>query len=130
MLFRSLNQLQYDLLYGERYAYNGTNPYPASELVMGVEETSVTSVWPSTATGYITVNGKNFTRWSRIYVNGEKVSTYYVNSSRLRLNAADIKDGDTVTVCQVGSSNTIFRSSNEFIYDDPYADSTESTIIE
>ncbi len=125
-----LNQLQYDLLYGERYAYNGTNPYPASELVMGVEETSVTSVWPSTATGYITVNGKNFTRWSRIYVNGEKVSTYYVNSSRLRLNAADIKDGDTVTVCQVGSSNTIFRSSNEFIYDDPYADSTESTIIE
>lgn len=127
---KGLNHLQYDLLYGNRYAYNGENPYPATELVMGVEETSILNVWPSTYTGYVTVSGRNFTRWSRIYVNGEKMSTYYVNGSRLRLNAEDVKDGDVITVCQVGSSNTIFRSSNDYIYSDPNADSTETPILE
>lgn len=125
-----LNHLQYDLLYGDRYAYNGTDPYPATDLVMGVEETSVLNIWPSTYTGYVTVSGKNFTRWSKIYVNGEKVSTYYVNGSRLRLSAEDIKNGDTVTVCQVGSSDTIFRSSNDYIYIDPNAENTEIPITE
>ncbi len=125
-----LNQLQYDLLYGERYAYNGTNPYPATELVMGVEETSISNVRPSSFAGYVTVSGENFTRWSRIYVNGEKVPSYYVNSTSLRLSAEDISDGDTVTVCQVGSSNTIFRSTNDYIYDDPNADSTEVPLME
>ena len=127
---KELNHLQYDLLYGERYAYGGTDPYPATDLVMGVEETAILNVWPSTVTDYVTVSGKNFTRWSRVYVNGEKVPSYYVNSSRLRINSADIKDGDVVTVCQVGSSNTIFRSTNEYVYDNPNADSTEASLME
>lgn len=125
-----MNHLQYDLLYGKRYAYNNTNPYPATDLVMGVEETSIFNVFPSSLTGYVTINGKNFTRWSRVYVNGEKVPFYFINSSRLRLSSADIKNGDVVTVCQVGSSNTIFRSTNEYVYIDPNADSTETPLME
>lgn len=113
-----LNNLQYDLLYGERYAYNGTNPYPATELVMGVEDTSITNIWASPLSKYATISGKNFTKWSKIYVNGEKVPTVYVNSSRLRLNAEDIKSGDVVVVNQMGSSNTVFRSTPEYVYDD------------
>ena len=31
----------------------------------------------------------------------------------------DIEDGDTVKVCQLGSNDTIFRSSNEITYADP-----------
>lgn len=127
---KELNHLQYDLLYGERYAYNGTDPYPATDLVMGVEETAIINMWPSTVTDYVTVNGKHFTRWSRVYINGEKVPSYYVNSSRLRIRSADIKDGDVVTVCQVGSGNTIFRSTNEYVYDDPNGDSTEIPLME
>lgn len=111
-----LNQLQYDLLYGERYAYNGQNPYPATNLVMGIDDTSIINMWASNELGYVTVSGKNFTKWSKIYVNGEKVPTTYVNSSRLRLKLDDIKANDTVVVNQMGSNNTIFRSSNEYIY--------------
>lgn len=125
-----LNHLQYDLLYGERYAYGGTNPYPASDLVMGVEETSIAGVWPSAYKGYVSVSGRNFTRWSKIYVNGEKMPTTYVNASRLRINAEYLSDGDIITVCQVGSSNTVFRSTQEYVYNDPDADSTESSIFE
>jgi len=125
-----LNHLQYDLLYGERYAYNGEDLYPASELVMGVEDTDIKHVIPSGDGAYVTVIGKNFTRWSRVYVNGEKVPTIYINGSRLRLYAEDISDGDSVVVNQLGSSDTIFRSSPEYIYDDPYADSTEMELSE
>ncbi len=126
-----LNHLQYDLLYGERYAYNGEDLYPASDLVMGVEDTKITNIFPSHYAGYVTINGENFTRWSRIYVNDEKVTTIYVNGSQLRLYADDIEDGDTVVVNQLGSSNTVFRSTPEFIYDVPNAlDGTESGITE
>lgn len=125
-----LNNLQYDLLYGERYAYHGTDPYPASELTMGVEDTSIVNIWPSVQNGYVTISGKNFTRWSKVFVNGEKISTTFVSSSRLRINIDDIKDGDTVVVNQMGSSNTVFRSTNEVIYDDPNAESTELEVTE
>ena len=37
-----------------------------------------------------------------------------------------MKDGDTVVVCQVGSSSTIFRCSNETIYEDVNVETTET----
>ena len=38
--------LQYDILYGKRYCYNGDkDPYPASDLVMGIDETSIDRTW-------------------------------------------------------------------------------------
>lgn len=117
-----LNQLQYDLLYGERYAYNGKDLYPASDLVMGVEDTSIVNIWASPLSEYVTISGKNFTKWSKIYVNGKKVDTAFVSGSRLRMKAEDIKDGDVVVVNQMGSSNTVFRSTPEYIYDDPNAE--------
>lgn len=124
-----LNHLQYDLLYGERYAYNGENPYPATELVMGVEETAIQEVRPSSYEGYVTLSGENFTRWSRIFVNGEKVPTFYINGSKLRMYAGDIEDGDTVVVNQMGSSDTVFRSTQEYIYVNPDVNCTENELI-
>ncbi len=120
-----LNRLQYDLLYGERYAYNGTEPYPASDLVMGVEETSIAGIYPSSFAGYVSVSGTNFTRWSKVYVNGEKVPTYYVNGSRLRVPEEYIADGDTVVVNQMGSGDSVFRSTPEYFYNDPNTQNTE-----
>ncbi len=125
-----LNHLQYDLLYGDRHAYHGEDLYPASDLVMGVEDTSIVNMWRTGTSDYITLSGQNFTRWSKIYVNGVKVPTIYISSSRLRMNAKDVKDGDTVVVNQMGSGNSIFRSTPEFIYDDPYAESTETQPME
>jgi len=111
-----LNNLQYDLLYGSRYAYDGADLYPATELEMGVEDTGISDIWPSPANGYATVIGKNFTRWSKVFVNGEKVDTVFVNSSRLRILLENVKEGDIITVNQMGSGNTVFRSSNDFVY--------------
>ncbi|MBR4026484.1 MAG: hypothetical protein IKJ01_02850, partial [Lachnospiraceae bacterium] len=51
-----------------------------------------------------------------VYVNGEKVSTTYIDGNTLSIKAEEISEGDTIVVNQLGSSNTIFRSSNEYIF--------------
>ncbi len=108
-----LEMLQYDLLYGERYAYGGEDLYPASDLIMGTQDVVIDQLME--IDDYCYVIGENFTKWSKIYVDDEKVSTTYYSSTMLRFNKEKLKlsEGDhSVVVNQVGSSNTIFRSSN------------------
>ena len=122
-----LDLLQYDLLYGKRYSYNEADLYPASDLVMGIDKVTVTSAAESSTGDRVYVYGSNFTNWSKVYVNGEKVNTSYLSASMLSIDRADVEDGDTITVCQVGSSDTIFRTSeNEVTFHSEGAGSTES----
>lgn len=115
-----LDLLQYDILYGQRYCYNGTDPYPASDLVMGIDKVSITNVADSSMGDKVYIYGHNFTNWSKVYVNDSKVTTTYLSSGMLTIDKSDISDGDVITVCQVGSSDTIFRKSeNEYTYVDP-----------
>lgn len=115
-----LDLLQYDILYGERYCYNGTDPYPASDLVMGIDKVSISNVADAPMGDKVYVYGHNFTNWSKVYVNDSKVTTTYFSNGMLAIDKAEVKDGDVITVCQVGSSDTIFRKSeNEYTYVDP-----------
>ena len=41
-----------------------------------------------------------------------------MNNTRLDLKDSELKDGDTIMVAQVGSSNTIFRTSKTYEYKD------------
>lgn len=130
-----IEQLQYDILYGERYCYDGDiNKYPASDIVMGVEDvviTDISSHVDEEGNEWISVKGKNFTNWSRIYINGEKVATTYVSGEELWMKPSKINDGDIVVVNQNCSKNVIFRSSNEFTYVAPVTDTaTEADITE
>ncbi len=130
-----IEQLQYDILYGERYCYDGDiNKYPASDIVMGVEDvviTDISSHVDEEGNEWISVKGKNFTNWSRIYINGEKVATTYVSGEELWMKPSKINDGDIVVVNQNCSKNVIFRSSNEFTYVAPVTDTaTEADISE
>lgn len=112
---RDLENLQYDLLYGNRYAYHGEEPYPASDLVMGIDEVTIKRTWMSTD-GKLMVYGEHFTPWSKVFINGDKVSTTYVSGNYLKINVDKLEEGDILVVNQMGSSNTIFRSSNEYTY--------------
>ncbi len=106
-----LEQLQYDLLYGERYTYDGENPYPPSDLVMDVEDVTITSVQLNSTKDRINVYGRNFTKNTKIFVNGEKVSTSFVTPSMLTTSLKNVSDGDVVTVKITGSKGIILRES-------------------
>lgn len=113
--YEGLENLQYDLLYGKRFAYDGTDKYPATDLVMGIDEVSITRVW-KTSDNKLCIYGENFTPWTKIFVNGEKVSTTFVSSTMLRISADQLENGNILTANIMGSGNTIFRSSNDYSY--------------
>lgn len=125
-----LENLQYDILYGKRYCYNGEDLYPASDLVMGIDDVEITDIRPSAIEDKIYIYGKNFTQSSRVFINGEKVSCTQVSTGLLSINKDAISDGDTVVVNQMGSSNTVFRSSNEWTYLDPNVEHETETETE
>ncbi len=117
----NFENLQYDLLYGERYSYGGEDLYPATEIVMGVDEVTIDSAVNSIGGSEVIIRGDNFTKWSKVFVNDEKVSSIYSSSNCLIIDRDSIADGDVITVCQMGSGNSVFRTSNTFIYSDPDA---------
>ncbi len=113
-----LEELQYDILYGNRYCYEDPTYSPATDITMGIDEVTLSGMQDSLgSTSQVILSGNNFTKWSKVYVNGEKVATTYISSNYLIISQEDISDGDHVVVNQVGSSNTIFRSSNEVVYE-------------
>lgn len=122
-----LETLQYDLLYGKRYAYNGEDLYPATDLVMDVEDVTISSVHKNNYNNTLTVYGSNFTKNTKIFVNGEKVSTNYLTSSLLTTDINNVADGDVITVNILGSKSLLLRAGvGEVIYDDPdVVDETE-----
>ena len=67
-----LELLQYDILYGKQYVYNGKAPITEGHMVMGIRNVSLSSIVPQLNSGY-SLYGENFTKYSRVYVNGEKL---------------------------------------------------------
>lgn len=120
-----LENLQYDILYGDRYCYNGKDKYPATDIVMGIDPVTVDNATNSIGNSEVIIRGTHFTKWSKVFVNETKVNTIFSGPECLIINKDDISDGDTIQVCQMGSNNTVFRESNTFVYSDPDVISTE-----
>lgn len=120
-----LENLQYDILYGDRYCYNGKDKYPATDIVMGIDPVTVDNATNSIGNSEVIIRGTHFTKWSKVFVNETKVNTIFSGPGCLIINKDDISDGDTIQVCQMGSNNTVFRESNTFVYSDPDVISTE-----
>ncbi|HIY56572.1 MAG TPA: LTA synthase family protein [Candidatus Dorea merdavium] len=112
-----LELLQYDILYGDQYVYDGNPPITEGHMVMGVRDVSLTDIVPHLDGGY-SLYGENFTAYTRVYVNGEEQEKKFLNNTRIDLPSTELKEGDVVHTCQYGSSDTLFRKSDEYIYMD------------
>lgn len=112
-----LEMLQYDMLYGERYVYGGKENAPKVDgnYRMGILDVSLSGIEQESEEKYI-LYGENMTASSKIYVNGNKHKTTFHNDARIELKGVKLDEGDVITVSQVGSSNTIFRTSEEYVY--------------
>ena len=117
-----LENLQYDLLYGKRYSYGGEDLYPASELIMDVEDVTIASARKNTSNNTLTVYGSNFTKNTKIFVNGTKVPTTYLTSGLITTSLDNVKNGDVITVNILGSKSILLRAGvGEVVYVDPDA---------
>lgn len=112
-----LELLQYDMLYGKRYVYGGKENAPTVDdhFQMGILDVSLFNM-ETDSEGHYIFYGENMTRNSKVYINGEKQGTSFINDKQIELKKSKLEEGDTIVVCQVGSSSRIFRSSVEYRY--------------
>ena len=112
-----LELLQYDILYGKQYVYNGKKPITEGHMKMGIRNVTLKNVVPHLDEGY-SLYGENFTKSSKVFVNDEKQDSTFLNNTRIDLDETELKNGDKISIVQMGSSDTVFRKSDEYIYKD------------
>ncbi len=112
-----LELLQYDILYGKQYIYEGEVPIEEGHMQMGIKDVTLSDIVPHLDNSF-SIYGQNFTKSSKVFVNGEKQKSSFLNNTRIELPETELIDGDVVTVSQMGSSNTVFRTSCQYIYQD------------
>ena len=105
--------LEYDILFGKKYAYNEMQLYEESDIKLGFRNIQIDQVIEYVDGMH--VEGYNFTINSKVFVNGKQVDTEYLNNNTLRLNKKDIKENAVVQVRQLGRNSIILGTSNEYI---------------
>lgn len=113
-----LEMLQYDMLYGQRYVYGGTENAPQVDdtFQMGIKDVVLTGIEPLIDERFA-FYGENMTSRSFIYVNGVKrARPIFINDTRIESKKLTLEDGDIIVISQLGSSSRVFRSSEEYVY--------------
>lgn len=106
---KNMEALEYDMIYGNRYIFGGTNPYLPTDLRMGVKPIKVTEVVRIGERLYI--KGENFTVYSKISLDGEILKTIFLGPSILGLQEeVDLDSAERMKVSQVESQNEILST--------------------
>lgn len=114
-----LHNLEYDQLYGENLATNGTNPYVASDLKFGLHEVKVNSVSPLyDDMGTVYIYGKYFTSYSKVYINEEKQKTVYLDPNTLMITYPELREGDSISVYQQNSDTHVLTQTEPYVFVD------------
>ena len=102
-----LETLQYDVLYGKKYSYDGESPFQRIKMRMGLYDVTLDSMEKiSTVDHTYRLKGTNFTPSSQVKLNGEWYDTVYVNPTTLMISGTEINDFDRVSVVQRSNSST------------------------
>ena len=103
-----LETLQYDLLYGEKYAYKDNDlTFERTKMRMGIYDVSLDSMDLISDIDFTyRLKGTNFTPSSQVKLNGEWIDTVYVNPTTLMISGTELKDFDRISVSQRSNSST------------------------
>ena len=102
-----LETLQYDLLYGKQYTYDGENPFERTKMRMGIYDTTLDSIQVVSEMDHTYyIQGTNFTPSSQVKINGEWYDTVYVNPTKLIITGKELDDFDRLSVVQRSNSST------------------------
>ncbi|MBQ2642230.1 MAG: sulfatase-like hydrolase/transferase [Eubacterium sp.] len=114
---KGLKALSYDQLYGDHLASDGKVPYTPTNMQFGIHPVSITAVVPlNDAEKNVYIYGRNFTEYSKVYINDEKVSTAYVDDTTLRIIRPGLQVGDAIQVYQQNSDTHVLSKTSPFKY--------------
>lgn len=109
-----LGMLQYDMLYGEHYVYDQVNRYEPSQLQLGFYDIVIHNV--RQGNGVVVVTGEHFTEASRVYIDGKKKDTEFVDEGVLMVWDVELKDGDRIRVRQETSTGGALGGTESYIF--------------
>lgn len=109
-----IHMIAYDMLFGERYLYDGESPVPEDDMKMGVDVISISSI--KNKSNHIVVTGENFNEFSVVYDGDKDLDTIYVDSNTLMVEDRKASSGDVFTVKQVDKSHHILSTSEKYVY--------------
>ena len=118
----NLKLLQYDMLYGNKYIFDGNNPYIASELKMGIKDIAITSAYIED--NNLIVKGNNFTPSSTVYIDNHKMETIFQDYSTLIVEDVEIDDLEPIVVKQITSGGGLMSATEELIFEAPTDEET------
>ena len=103
-----LETLQYDLLYGEKYAYKDKElTFERTKMRMGIYDVSLDSMDLISDIDFTyRLKGTNFTPSRQDKLNGEWIDTVYLNPTTLMISGTEQKDIDRISVSQRSNSST------------------------
>ena len=125
----NLKLLQYDMLYGKKYIYGGVNPFKATDLKMGDLDIVIKDV-SNDEDGNVIIKGENFTNSSRVYINGNEMTTVFVDKNTLKVEGKSVADGDSIRVGQVTVTDFVLSKTDTYIYNDTTSDTSEQNAKE
>jgi len=108
-----LAALEYDMLYGDKYLFDGNSPYQRTNMRMGVKEILVHSAM--LREDYVIVRGELFTPYSTVYLKGKELDTTYVDEEMLVAKVGlltSAEEGDQVLICQVSEDGTVLSAAS------------------
>ena len=111
-----LETLQYDILYGKKYSYEGgVSPFEKSKMRLGLYDVTLDGVELISSGNYsYYIKGTNFTPSSQVKLNGEWYDTVYVNPQTLLISGTQLQDFDRLAVVQRSNSSTRKALSKSF----------------
>ena len=106
-----LEKLQYDILYGDKSAFEGESPYQKTDMTMGSVPITISDA--NSEYSRLLVTGENFTEFSRI-MNGETpMQTAYIDEYHI-VAPLDGPAPETITVAQVAKDDTVLSETQVY----------------
>ncbi|TCT14876.1 phosphoglycerol transferase MdoB-like AlkP superfamily enzyme [Natranaerovirga pectinivora] len=110
-----LLMLQYDMLYGNQYVFNGINPYEIIDMQMGVTDIKIRNARQEKDN--IRISGVGFTPWSVVYINNRPKQTRFIDESTLMVENEFLGYGSNVFVAQVSDDRRVMSQTPNWYND-------------
>ena len=107
-----LELLEYDMLYGDRQAFEGEFPYRRTDMRMGSRKVSVTGAVREYHR--LLVTGENFTEFSRIVAGDQALDTLFIDSEHIVARVEDNMAFDSFCVAQMDRDNVELSRTGEW----------------
>ena len=102
--------LEYDTLYGKNYAFDGQNPFPQTDMKMGIRDIQIRSY--QIRENEVRIFGEGFNEFSEVYVDGKKIDKIDVNALAITVSLDDFVDGNEFYIAQEGDDHIVLSVTN------------------